>query len=167
MVGRFLAVVLGLAAAAGGSQAPGFTLQYMQNLNGRIDELRPIVEQFDRDVAAYNYTRAQAMAECETADGLLDALCNGYETTIRRFEELTAHFAELEAVGDYAQPLVLARSYKRDIAESVMDVFEPAVPATLPGGAYAGGAFAVVWGGLSFIFGLFGMLFSGGDRRIA
>lgn len=167
MIGRFLAVILGLAGAAGGSQAPGYTLQYMQNLNGRIDELRPIVEQFDRDVGAYNYTRSQAMAECATAEGLLDALCNSYETTVKRFEELSAHFAILDGANEYERPIILARDFKRDIAENVMEQFKPAIPVTLDGAAYAGGGFALIWGGLSFIFGFFGMLFGGGNRRYA
>ena len=167
MFGRFIAIIFGLAGAAAASQAPGFTLQYMQNLNGRIDELRPIVEQFDNDVAAYGYTRQQAMQECSTADGLLDALCNGYETTIRRYEELTAHYAELTAASDYKRPIVLARGYKRDIVESVYEEFEPAIPVTPHGFVYAGGGFLLLWGGLSFIFGLLGMMFGGGGRRYA
>ena len=163
MFGRFIAIIMGLAGAAAASQAPGFTLQYMQNLNGRIDELRPIVEQFDRDVSAYGYTREQAMAECATADGLLDALCNGYETTIKRYELLTAHYAELTAASDYKRPIVLARSYQQDIVESVYEEFEPAIPVTPHGFVYAGGAFFLFWGIPTFIFGLFG----GGGRRYA
>ena len=164
MFGRFIAMIVGLAGAVGASQGPGYTLQYMQNLNGRIAELRPIVEQFDRDIAVYDYTREQAMAECTTAEGLLDALCNGYETTIRRYEELTAHYAVLTAASDYNRPIVLARNLKRDIAESVMEEFEPAVPITGHGFAYAAGGFLLLWGGLSFLFGLFEMM-TGGRRR--
>jgi len=165
MIGRFLAVVLGLAGAAFGSQAPGFTLLYMQNLQGRIDELRPIVEQFDADVARYGYTRSSALAECESSTGLLEALCSGYATTIRRFDELVAHMAHLQAASELERPLILAASYKRDIAESVMKEFKPAVPIAADGAIYAGGGFGVVWGGLSLIFGLFGAM--AGGRRYA
>ena len=167
MFGRFIAVVMGLIGAAAGSQGPGYTLQYMQNLNGRIDELRPIVAQYDADFERYGYTRETALAECDTADGLLDALCEGAERTIRRFELLTAHFAELQAANSYARPLILARSYQQDIAESVMEEFEPAIPVTLEGAAYAAGGFALLWGGLSFIFGLIGAMFGMGGRRYA
>ena len=170
MIGRFLAMVLGLAGAGLGSQAPGFTLQYMQNLTGRVDELRPIVEQFDADVGRYGYTREGALIECETATGLLDALCGGYAATIARYEILAAHLAELEAAGPYARPLVVARGAAanaliRDIAESVMTQFKPALPVTPDGAAYAGGGFAAVWGTLSFVFGLFGAMT--GRRRYA
>jgi hypothetical protein len=169
MVGRFLAVVGGIVGAIAGSQAPGFTLQYMQNLSGRLDELRPIVEQFDADVARYGYTRDRALAECETSTGLLEALCSGYALTIRRYELLSAHYAELKSAGIYARPALLMRGAAnepvvREIAESVMKEFKPAVPATLDGAAYAGGGFALIWGGLSFIFGLLGAIFGVGRR---
>ncbi|MEL7486146.1 MAG: DUF2937 family protein [Pseudomonadota bacterium] len=167
MLGRLIAVLMGLAGAAAGSQGPGYTLQYMQNLTGRIDELRPIVEQYDADFDRYGYTRAAALEECATADGLLDALCDGAERVIRRFEALSAHYAELNAANSYARPLALARSFKRDIAESVMEEFQPAMPVTLEGAAYAGGGFALLWGGLSFIFGLVGAMFGMGGRRYA
>jgi hypothetical protein len=172
MVGRFLAFVGGVAGAIAGSQAPGFTLQYVQNLSGRIDELRPIVEQFDADVARYGYTRARAIAECETAEGLLDALCSGYSTTIERYEILTAHYAELMAASEYARPIFVMKGAAenqivREIALSVKKEYKPAVPATLDGAAYAGGGFAVIWGLLSFLFGILGGVFGGGGRRHA
>ncbi len=161
MIGRFLAVVLGLAGAALGSQAPGFTLLYLENLQGRIDELRPIVEQFDADVGRYGYTRSTALAECESSAGLLEALCSGYATTIRRYEELSAHMMALKSVSDLKRPLILASSYKRDIAESVMKQFKPAVPLASDGAIYAGGGFGVVWGSLSLVFGLLGGMVGG------
>ncbi len=164
MFGRFIAVIMGLVGAAGGTQAPGFTLQYMQNLEGRLDELRPIVRQFDENVGKYGYSRVQALLECGTAQGLLDALCEGYETTILRYEELSAHMETLASASDIQRPLVLAREVKRDIAESVMEQFEPTVTVSTAGAAYAGGGFAALWGGLSFIFGLFGAMF-GTERR--
>lgn len=166
MLGRYLAMLAGIAGAVAGSQAPEFTAHYMQNLAGRIDELRPIVEEFDADVGRHGYSRARAMQECETSAGLLNALCSGYATTVRRYELLTAHQAELGAAGDYVRPLVLIRAAGqqgviRDIARSAMTEYKPAIPTTLDGAAYAGGGFAVVWGLLSFIFGVFG-----GGRRV-
>lgn len=169
-MGRLLAFILGVAGALIGSQGPGFTLQYMQNVQGRVDELRPIVEQYDADVAAYGYSREQAMTECATATQLLDALCNGYRTTVERYEALTAHLAILENAGDFVRPLILGRMQAadegmfRDIAMSVYKQFEPAIPTTLVGGAYAAGGFALLWGAASAIFGIIGGVFGGGRR---
>ena len=163
-MGRFLAFLLGAAGALLGSQGPGFTLQYMQNLQGRIDELKPIVEQYDANVAAYGYSRAQALVECKTATDLLDALCDGYETTVGRYEILTAHLAKLEAADDFVRPLILLQNEQRDITLSVYEQFEPAIPATVDGAAYAAGGFALIWGVASFLFGALGALF-GTSRR--
>ncbi|MEO1136089.1 MAG: DUF2937 family protein [Pseudomonadota bacterium] len=163
-MGRLLAFLLGIAGAVLGSQAPGFTLQYMQNLQGQIDSLEVVVEEFDANIAQYNYTRGQAMAECETATGLLDALCETYVSAVKRYEILTAHMAELEAVGATVRPLVLARTQIEDVTLSVYEQFKPAIPATTDGVIYAGGGFAVLWGAASFLFGLLGAMFGGGRR---
>ncbi len=163
-MGRFLAFILGIAGAVAGSQAPGFTLQYMQNLQGRVDELTTIVEQYDENIAGYGYTRDTAMAECRTATDLLDAMCDGYETSVDRLAWLTSHLASLEAATDYVRPLILARSYDKALFNSVRTQFEPAVPVTIHGAVYAGGGFAVLWGAASFIFGILGTMLGGGRR---
>ena len=165
MFGRLLALIAGAALAVAASQGPAFTDQYVQNLTGRIDELRPIVEEFDTKVGEYNYTRTTAMAECSTATGLLDALCSTYETVVARYEMLTAHMAELSAASIWTRPLILARTYKKDIAESVYSVFKPAVPASPEGFAYGGGGFLAGFLALSIIFGVLGGMFGG--RRYA
>ncbi|MEM9168141.1 MAG: DUF2937 family protein [Pseudomonadota bacterium] len=164
MLGRFIALALGLAAGALGTQAPGFTLQYMQNLSGRVDELRPIVEQFDEQIAQYGYTRQTAMAECDVSTGLLEALCSTYASTVKRFEDLSAHLSFLESVEPLRRPLALARDHRIDIAEDVRERFEPAVPTTIAGGAYGAGGFLLIWGVLSVFFGILGSMFGGGRR---
>ena len=162
-MGRFLAFLLGVAGAVIGSQGPGFTLQYMQNLQGRIDELAPIVEEFDANIAQYGYDRPRAIAECQSAEGLLDALCTAYVSAVERYEMLRVHMAELEAAGEMVRPLVLAKTQIEDITLSVYEQYKPAIPTTADGLIYAGGGFAVLWGGASFIFGLLGSM-TGGRR---
>ena len=163
-MGRFLAFLLGVAGALLASQGPGFTLQYMQNLQGRVDELQPIVEEFDANVGSYGYSRDEAIAECRTAQDLLDALCKNYVTVVERYEMLSVHLAELNAADDYTRPLVLAKTQMSDITQSVYEQFEPAVPATVHGAVYAAGGFGVAWGASAFIFGLLGAMFGGGRR---
>lgn len=163
-MGRFLAFFLGIAGAVIASQGPGFTLQYMQNLQGRIDELRPIVEEFDASVTGYGYTRATAMAECSTATGLLDALCQTYVSTVQRYELLSAHIARLEGVSVMERPILLAQTQFQDITTSVYKQFKPAMPVTADGAFYGAGGFALLWGGASLLFGVFGAI-TGSDRR--
>ena len=151
-MGRFLAFLFGIAGAVGASQAPGFTVQYMQNLSGRVAELRPLVEEFEANISRFGYDRARAMAECETATGLLDALCSNYEVVVQRYEDLVAHRTELEAQSDYMRPVMLARTFRQDIAEDVKENFEPAVPTTTTGAVYAGGGFASFWLAFSILW---------------
>ncbi len=163
-MGRFLAFVLGVAGALIASQGPSFTLQYMQNVQGRVDELTAIVETQEAEIRDHGYTREKAMNECKTATNLLDAFCTNYRMAVERLEYLTVHLAELEAATDYVRPLVLARAYDRGIAMSVREQFEPAVPTTLHGAVYAGGGFAVAWGLPLVIFSILGGMFGGGRR---
>jgi len=160
-MGRFLAFILGVAGALIASQGPGFTLQYMQNVQGRVDELTTIVESQEAEIREYGYTRETAMNECKTATDLLDAFCSNYRMAVERLEYLTIHLTELEDATDYVRPLVLARSYDRDIAMSVREQFEPAVPATIDGAVYAAGGFAVAWGLPLLIFSILGGMFGG------
>ena len=161
MVTRFLSVVAGLAAGVATSQAPGFTLQYMQNLDGRVAELRTIVERFEDNIARIGYDRAAALEECGTADPakLLGALCDGIVQDLVRYERLSAHQAELSQAAEWARPVVLARSFEKDIAQSAMDRYDPAVPATATGAGYAGAGFVGGWGLLTVLFGMIGGLF--------
>ena len=156
MIARLLSLAAGLAAGVATSQAPGFTLQYMQNLDGRVAELRVIVERFEENIARIGYDRMAALGECAEADPerLLGVLCDGIVQDIARYERLSAHQAELTAAAGWARPAVLARTVDRDIAESVMDRFEPAVPATATGAGYAGAGFVGGWGLLTVLGGL-------------
>jgi hypothetical protein len=138
----------------------------MQNLQGQITALESVVEEFDGNIAQYGYSREQALGECSTAAGLLDALCRTYVSAVKRYEVLVAHKAQLDAASDTVRPLVLARTQMSDITSSVYEEFKPAIPATTDGVIYAGGGFAVLWGGASFLFGLLGAM-AGGGRRYA
>ena len=166
-MGRFLAIVLAIAAGLAGSQAPAFTLQYMQNLTGRVDELRPTVEQFDDNVGRYGYTRNRAMEECGNADGLLEALCASYASIVQRYEVLQAHLDALNSATSLERPIVLARNYQRDIVDSTLSAYKPAVPTTLDGAVYGGGAFVGIWIIASILFGGLGAILGGGRRRTA
>ena len=160
-MGRFLAFVLGVAGALIASQGPGFTLQYMQNLEGRVSELTSIVETQEAEIRDHGYTRETAMAECREATDLLDAFCSNYRMAVERLEYLTAHLDELNGASDYVRPLILARTYDRDIVMSVREQFEPAVPTTLHGAVYAGGGFIVAWGLPLMLFSILGGMFGG------
>lgn len=164
-MGRFLAFLLGVAGALIASQGPSYTQDYMQNLQGRVDELTTIVETQEAELRDADYTREMAMAECREATQLLEAFCSNYRAAVERLDYLTAHLGELAAASDYVRPLILARVYDRDIAMSVREQFEPAVPATIHGAIYAAGGFVVAWGLPLMIFSLIGGFFGMGRQR--
>ncbi|MBB4658566.1 DUF2937 family protein [Parvularcula dongshanensis] len=159
MIGRLLAFVVGAAGAVAASQAPGFTLQYMQNLEGRVAELRTVIDRFDAEIVRIGYDRASALEECETATRLLGVFCRGINADIARYERLSAHQARLVSAEDWVRPLVLARSPERDVTESTLDQFEPALPVTPVGFGYAGGGFVLAWLAASAVFGVLGAAF--------
>lgn len=158
-MGRFLAFILGIAGALIASQGPSFSLQYMQNLQGRVDELTTIVATHDAEIAKFGYDREKALGECRQAVDLLEAMCSNYRMAVNRLEYLTDHLAELNSVTDYLRPLILAKTYDRDIAKSVKEQFAPAVPTTIDGAIYAGGGFAVAWGLPLMLFSILGGMF--------
>lgn len=156
---RFISVLGGAAGALAASQAPGYTQQYMQNLEGRVDELRVIVERFDANIDRIGYDRDRAVEECGTAgEDLLGALCDGIAQDLARYERLSAQAAALEAAPDWQRPLLLAKDADPDIARSTYEVFEPAVPATPTGAGYAAGGFAGIWAVFASLFGGLGRL---------
>ena len=148
---RYLALLCGIAGAIVTSQLPGFTLQYMQNLNGRLDELEPIVDEFEADVLVYNYTLEEALEECIFATGLFDALCESFEDIVFRYEELLHHYEELSEASDYRRPFVLMKSSRQEIIASVWEEFEPAVPVSNHGLVYTGCGFFTFFAGLSIL----------------
>lgn len=152
--GPIVACLLGLLGAVLGSQAPGFTLQYMQNLQGRIDALQGVVERFDASIAAFGYSRERALDECATATGLLHALCETYLGEVERHALLTAHMAELAAADAAMRPLVLAREEMRDVTLSTLERFEPALPVTLDGLTYCAVGGAAGLAAFAFVRGL-------------
>ncbi|MEL6359518.1 MAG: DUF2937 family protein [Pseudomonadota bacterium] len=168
MVGQFIARVAGLAALVAGSQAPGFALQYTQNLTGRVDELATIVENYDAIVEDLDTTREGYVDDLRAAEReSTDRTAIVIEDTYERYEFLASHLADIQAAAPLQKPLVVAREIQQDIAESTMETFKPAVPLTVDGFVYALGAAIVVWGALAAFFGLIASMFGMGDRRYA
>ncbi len=60
-LGRILGLVVAVVCGAVTSQAPEFSQQYRQRLNGAQDELRQVIEAFDADAANNNLSRENAI----------------------------------------------------------------------------------------------------------
>jgi len=157
-IGRIVAIVLGVAGVAAGSQAPNFASHTMQNIEGRIDELRRIVESIRADRAEIGYTRDQARETCAAAlEPLFQKDCARNEQIESRYEALTALQARLRSADPWSRPVVLARAagadpVVREVAQNAMVEFQPAIPATAEGLTYAAGAGGGLWGLARLLF---------------
>ncbi|MEO1657879.1 MAG: DUF2937 family protein [Pseudomonadota bacterium] len=151
---RFIALIMGLLGAVGTSQGPEFTQQYIQNLTGRVAELQNIVDRFDRTVADENMSRQEGLQACRSDEPILASLCGGITDDVTRYETLSAQLAQLTTASEWERPVMLARDFDRDIAESTYAAYEPAVPATAAGGAYALAGFAALWLVTSILLGI-------------
>ncbi|MEM1409494.1 MAG: DUF2937 family protein [Pseudomonadota bacterium] len=159
---RFLALILGVLGAVGASQAPEFTQQYTQNLLGRIAALTEVVENFDEDAARSGLSRSEALRRCLADEQPAGALsCRGRADDVALHERYKAQYEAIEDAGEWQKPIFLARNVDRDIFDSTLSIYEPAVPATIVGGGFAAAGFAVFWGIAAMIFGTIGSLFGG------
>ena len=61
MLVRAITLAGGLTGAAGLSQFPEFSQQYIQRLSGAVDELSRVVAEFDADAAALGLSRGEAL----------------------------------------------------------------------------------------------------------
>lgn len=165
MLGRILAIVLGVAGVLAGSQAPNFTAHFMQNLEGRVDELGQLADNINSDRERIGFTRNMAKAACAEAETQLQKDdCDRAEETLVRFDTLMEMKQELEATNKWQRPLVLAQSVMsngmaREFAKNAMEQYEPAVPTTPEGAGYAAGGGGILWGIGRALFGLIGAPF--------
>lgn len=152
---RFIAFLFGIIGALGSSQAPEFTQQYLQNLKGGVDQLEQVVARFDEDAERSNMSRRQALAFCQADERPGDSMsCRGRADDVAAYERYSRQLTELQTAGEWQRPIYLARNVDRQIAESTLGEFRPAVPATVAGGGYALAGFALLWGLAAALLGI-------------
>lgn len=187
MVGKILAFVLGIAGLLAGSQAPNFTTHFMQNLEGRVDERRLDFDRITERWEYYGITRENVSDNCRTdatSGSNPQASCLEDEMIISRFEKLVALQEELQAASKWERPVLLGHALldgscssdvpdelkertenrldtlcTRYLALNALKEYEPAVPVTADGAAYAAGGGAGVWAIFRILFSLIGMPF--------
>jgi len=150
---RVLALAGGLLGAAGLSQFPEFSQQYLQRLSGAVTELRIVVTGFDLTARAAGKTREEALAELDR-EGFIGDLGNSIAGNIARFERLEQDYDALKdasALGRLAQPWNLTDS---KVVQGTWEDFRPALPLTVDGALCAGVGFLLGWGLVSLLIGL-------------
>ncbi|KMW57608.1 Methyl-accepting chemotaxis protein [Candidatus Rhodobacter oscarellae] len=143
---RILAFVAGLGGAAGLSQFPEFSQQYLQRLGGAADGLRPAIEAFDATAADAGITRQQALDRFLVSDdpflqdqGLTKA------AEIERFSTLERNYVALREASPLQRLGQVYRLNDRSLIGATWDDFRPAVPVTIDGFICAAIGFSAVW----------------------
>jgi DUF2937 family protein len=131
---RTLAMVSGLALGLCFSQFPEYAQQYEQRLGGAVDELRTIVDDFDRDATRFGLTRQQALERYAVSpDDFLVARGTGMDRTLARYQQLSAMLADLQHAGPLDRVAHLGDYLDSDVGARALQNFKPAVPVTAEG----------------------------------
>lgn len=146
---RVLALSGGLIGAAGASQFPEFSQQYMQRLGGAVDELSRVVQGFDADAAALGLSRDAALADLAAAGGMAERRAATMGRTLRRHDRLSADLEALRGAGPFTRAYRARHLMDAQIARAAWADFRPALPLTPEGAIFAGAGFLVGLGLLS------------------
>jgi hypothetical protein len=149
---RTVSVIGGLALGLVLSQFPEYAQQYTQRLGGAVDELRIITAEFESAATAAGLTREDALARyAATNDDFIEGRGMSMAQTFRRYEALTATLAEIQGATGWERFTLMPKYLDSDIGERAMQNFQPGVPVTMEGFAYAGAGFLVGYFALSAI----------------
>jgi hypothetical protein len=141
MLMRALTLAGGLAGAAGLSQFPEFSQQYVQRLGGAVDELGRVVAEFDRDAADVGLSREAALVDLAKGGAMGAERADTMVTTIDRHARLAGDLAALQAAGPFTRAAQAARFRDTELAGRALENFQPALPLTFEGASFAGVGF--------------------------
>jgi hypothetical protein len=155
MVRRTLGLVGGLALGLCLSQFPEYAQQYVQRLGGAVDELRIIVEDFDRGAAAAGLTRDEALSHfAGVNDSFIAGRGEAAALTIARYEKLSENLTEIREATGWERFVHLPDFMDTEVGARALQDFQPAVPVTLEGFTYAGIGFVIGYVALSALMGV-------------
>ncbi len=141
MLAKAITLAVGLAGAAGFSQFPEYSQQYMQRLGGAVDELSRFVAEFDADASELGLSREAALVDLAKGGSMGAARADTVVSTIERQARLSADLEVLQGAGPFTRAYELRRFSDSEIARRALDAFKPAVPLTFEGAVFAGAGF--------------------------
>lgn len=160
MIVRALTVAGGIAGAAGMSQFPEFSQQYIQRLGGAVDELSRAVDNFDKDAAKVGLTRDEALSELAQGSDLGAERSDSMAALIARHARLSADLEALKQAGPFTRASMLSHLSDSDVARRAFADYKPAVPATFEGAVFGGTGFLAgiltIWAALKILLWPFG-----------
>lgn len=135
---RTVSIVGGVIVAALLSQFPEYAQQYEQRLGGAVDELRIIVEDFDRAATSFGLEREEALARyAATGDDFIRGRGLSMAQTIARYEWLRTTLVQVQGATGWERFTHLPVYFDSEIGERALENFEPGVPLTVEGAIYA------------------------------
>lgn len=136
---RVLAGIGGVGLAVALSQFPEYAQQYTQRLGGAVDELRVIVEDFDKQATEGGLDRQQALQRFEASnDDFLAGRGASMQQTFGRYEQLSTALSRIQNATPIERFQLLPAFMDTDVGSRTLEAFQPAVPVTFEGFAYAG-----------------------------
>lgn len=161
---RILTMAGGLLGAAGMSQFPEYSQQYIQRISGAVDELQVVVADFDASAADAGLNREEALAQM-TGTPFLENRRQDITRSIGRLEWLQEAKLRLSLAGPMGRLMNAPKYADRDIGARALQDFKPAIPLSVEGAGFAAGGYVLGWGVFAGIFGLLGWLFRAAFRR--
>lgn len=155
MFARALAVVAGLSGAAGVSQFPEYSQQYMQRLGGAVDELSRFMDDFDADAGRFELSREAALVDLAQGGQMGVARAESMVKTIERHARLSSDLEQMQGLGPFSRARYAARFTDGELAGRVWENYKPALPVTFEGIVFAAIGFL---GGLALLSGLIYLL---------
>ncbi|HEY1849246.1 MAG TPA: DUF2937 family protein [Opitutaceae bacterium] len=142
---RVMDRVLCAAGAVLFSQAPEFMQQYLQRLEGHLDEARLVVRNFQEAAARSGMTLDQLLAgAASNPDPSMARLGSAVRESAARVGTLESADAAIRAAGAWARPFVFLGHLDPSIARATLSIYRPAVPTTAEGLCYAAAGIVVM-----------------------
>jgi Protein of unknown function (DUF2937) len=136
---RLLDRILCVVGAVVFSQAPEFMQQYLQRLEGHLDEARLTVGKFSAAAAQSGMTLAQLVAGAsQNPDPSMQKVGGVIQGAVARVDQLSAADAALRGATIWTRPFEFAGHIDWGIAKATWAIYRPAVPTTPEGFLYAG-----------------------------
>ena len=142
---RLLDRILCVVGAVAFSQLPEFMQQYLQRLEGHLDEARLALDRFKDAAARSGMSLDQLVAGAsQNPDKAMGNLGRVVSAAAARVDALGAADAALRQATLWSRPFVFVRHADWGIARATLAIYRPAVPTTVEGFAYAGVGIVVV-----------------------
>ncbi len=147
MIGRVLAMAIGIFSGLAASQVPEFAQQYRQRLGGAVDELRRVVTRMDENAHASGMSREQLIRRLTgDADPAVRRQGEDNEKVVDRLGRLEQQRLDFAESGPFARILTFIRDADPGLARAAYLDYEPAWPATTEGVVTGGAGFVAGWG---------------------